>query len=168
VTERNTPDGQDFTLSGSADTYRKTVTVIHVREKPCEDNRNASGLPRGSGLELDHQFGGHPSAVLHVDALRLRLTRGPRCCPPIACALRSLRVGRRAPPRPTALPICARSISGDSRRLRCRTIAEFQAPVKSTRSPLPRPPRAIPVRPYREIRASRPRLDLLSLPLAIR
>jgi hypothetical protein len=28
VTERNTPDGQDFTLSGSADTYRKTVTVI--------------------------------------------------------------------------------------------------------------------------------------------
>src|SRR5207249_4811180 len=39
--------------------------------RPCADKRNALGLPRGSGLELDHQFGGHPSAVLHVDALRL-------------------------------------------------------------------------------------------------
>jgi len=28
-------------------------------------------LPRGSGFELDHEFRGHPSAVLHFDALRL-------------------------------------------------------------------------------------------------
>src|SRR5689334_11998128 len=39
--------------------------------RPWADKRNAAGLPRGSGLELDHQFGGHPPAVLHVDALRL-------------------------------------------------------------------------------------------------
>jgi len=37
----------------------------------CADQRTVPDLLCGGGLELDHQFGGHPSAVLHVDALRL-------------------------------------------------------------------------------------------------
>jgi len=53
------------------------------------------------GLELDQRFSGHPSAMFHLDALRLGPPRGLQCglpgrrCP--ACA----RAGRQAPSWPS-------------------------------------------------------------------
>ena len=45
--------------------------IMCVRRHSPGDRVRPRPLLSGGGLELDHQFGRHPPAVLHLDALRL-------------------------------------------------------------------------------------------------
>src|ERR1700747_1402353 len=67
------------------------------------------------GLELDQRFSGHPSAMFHLDALRLGPPADCSAVCPVAGVLRAPGAGRPAPSRPVAPRTCRASASRSAR-----------------------------------------------------
>ena len=95
-----------LTTSGSRSTAARPRTRPATTSRPARPGRTTRPLvgprresPRqGSRLEPGHQISGHPSAVLHLDALLVGPLADWVLSAPAAGALRPPRAGRRAPP----------------------------------------------------------------------